>query len=276
MRFGSLFSGIGGLDLGLERAGMECEWMAESIPYARKVLSKRFPNALIVNDVRLVSGENFHDVDLICGGDPCQGNSNAGSVHKRTREDLASEFLRIVGEIRPRFVLRENPSVTRPDAPWPWNRFRTGLESLGYAVVPFRLRACCLGLDHRRDRLFLLAELPNSGSKRPQRFNRSGFQKGDTVREASCRVQESFRPIHGLSSPRICRGSDGIPNRVDRLTGLGNAVPPKMGEHIGRIILRNLHRPQDSTNNRMPHNVAGIEFDHADSLNVLKPIDSLI
>jgi site-specific DNA-cytosine methylase len=153
-------------------------------------------------------------------------------VHKREREDLAIHFLRIVAAVRPRFVLRENPSVTRPGAAWPWQRFRAGLESLGYSVLPFRVRACCLGLDHQRERLFLLAELPNTNSQRPQRLDWSRVEAGHAGGEAG-RLQRH----HDISSPRFCRGTDGVPARVDRLVGAGNAVAPSVAEWIGRRLM---------------------------------------
>lgn len=237
MRFGSLFTGFGGLDMGLEAAGLSCRWMAESNPYARGVLGRWRPGVPVFEDVRAMTGKEAEGVDLICGGDPCQGNSNAGSVFKREREDLAVHFLRIVAEVRPRFVLRENPSVTRPGAAWPWQRFRDGLESLGYAVVPFRLRACCLGLHHERERLFLLAELPDAGRLGPQGLDGAGVAAWDAGREAGRRVQAAVRREDVLPPPRVCRGADGVPDRAQRLIGIGNAVPPAMGEYIGRMLM---------------------------------------
>jgi len=242
LRFGSLFTGVGGLDLGLERAGLHCSWQVEYNPFAISILEKHWPYVPKWRDAREFTGkeDGVSDVDLICGGDPCQGNSNAGSVHKREREDLAIHFLRIVAEIRPRFVLRENPSVVRPNAPWPWHRFRTGLESLGYSVVPFRIRACCVGLEHRRDRLFLLAELPDASRQRSQGIDRQGKPEGHSHRTVGDHMQRIRGSHNSLSTPRVCRGSDGIPNRMDRLTAIGNAVAPPMGELIGRVLIQSV------------------------------------
>lgn len=71
MKFGSLFSGIGGMDLGLERAGMECIWQVEIDPFCRKVLTKHWPNVPKFNDVREVGKHNLERPDLIAGGFPC-------------------------------------------------------------------------------------------------------------------------------------------------------------------------------------------------------------
>src|SRR2546422_5510403 len=154
-------------------------------------------------------------------------------THGKTPESPADHFLRIVAECRPRFVLRENPSVTRKDAPWPWWRVRDALEEIGYIVLPFGIRACCVGLHHRRDRLFLLGELQVS--------ERTGLE--GNVSEIMARALEgrqntdTSRSDRRHPSPRICRGVDGIPHRVDRLKALGNAGVPDVAEKIGHIIM---------------------------------------
>jgi DNA (cytosine-5)-methyltransferase 1 len=111
---------------------------------------------------------------------------------------------------------------------------RSALRDLGYDVLPFRLRACCLGLDHQRDRLFLLAELRDPHGERLARLDRQGEPAGDAGR-ATCRERRGGHDV--LPPPRVCRGTDGIPDRVDRLRSLGNAVPPVMAEWIGRRLI---------------------------------------
>lgn len=88
MTFGSLFSGIGGLDLGLEWAGMTCKWQVEIDEYCRRVLQKHWPRVLKFEDVRhfpptcgcdpICDICGWQRVDLICGGFPCQDVSLAG------------------------------------------------------------------------------------------------------------------------------------------------------------------------------------------------------
>lgn len=228
MTFGSLFAGIGGMDLGLERAGLECRWQVEINPFATRVLEKHWPGVRRRTDIRDFEpepAEEWH-VDLICGGDPCQGNSQARGSRDYHETSPADHFLRIVDRLRPALVLRENPSATRSDAPWPWYRFRSELESLGYAVLPFRLRACCFGADHRRDRLFLLAELADT--------MRTGLERQDS---RVVKHGHSPRCARGRPTPRLCRRVDGIPDRVDRIRTLGNAVDPFVAEYVGRLIL---------------------------------------
>ena len=230
---GSLFSGIGGIELGLERTGgFKTVWQVEIDDYARRVLEKHWPDVRRWDDVRTFPPEPVDEwgCDLICGGDPCQRNSAAG---KSCTESLGGEFLRIVDAIRPRLVLRENPSHIRRDAPWPWWRMRAGLESLGYVVLPFRLRACCVGAFHQRERVFLLGELADSNGKRLER------------RQAPAQTRhpmQSPRRIHAedwlaLSASRGLGSRNGFPYYVDRIRCLGNAVVPQVAEWIGHQIL---------------------------------------
>ena len=107
--FGSLFAGIGGLDLGLERAGMVCSWQVEIDEYCRRVLAKHWPDVERFEDVRECGAHNLEPIDLICGGFPCQPHSVAGKRKGAADDrDLWPEYFRIVAELRPRYVLAEN------------------------------------------------------------------------------------------------------------------------------------------------------------------------
>lgn len=87
MRFtvGSLFSGIGGLELGLERAGMQVVWQVEFDPFCQQVLAKHWPEVKRYGDIRELRGDELEPVDLICGGFPCQPHSLAGQ--RRASDD---------------------------------------------------------------------------------------------------------------------------------------------------------------------------------------------
>jgi len=107
----SLFAGIGGLELGLERAGLgTTRWQVELEPFNRKVLAAHWPDAERFADVRDVSAEDFPGCDVICGGFPCQDISSAGKGEgiDGQRSGLWREFARLIGEIRPRIVVVEN------------------------------------------------------------------------------------------------------------------------------------------------------------------------
>jgi DNA (cytosine-5)-methyltransferase 1 len=252
MTFGSLFTGVGGLDLGLERAGLRCLWQVEADPWCRLVLARRWPNVSRYCDARdfpprVRSPRRYYGVDLICGGDPCQENSRARVASGLSQESLGDQFVRIVGELRPRFVLRENPAAVRPDAPWPWQRFRAELEGLGYAVLPFRLRACCLGADHRRERMFLLAELSHADRKpvrmprRPEDVGPSGTVPRATWQRERLRADARavLRGEWDIDDAGSLRVPDGLSRRMDgrRMKGCGNAVHVAVSEWIGRTLV---------------------------------------
>lgn len=234
LTFGSLFAGIGGFDLGFERAGLVCKWQVEIDDYATKVLGKHWPDVPRFRDVREVGQHNLEWVDVIAGGDPCQANSAAAGPSPSRAQSFGGEFIRVVAELRPRIVVRENPSFIRRDAPWPWWRFRSGLESLGYAVLPFRLRACCLGADHRRERLFLLAEDTHADCIGLEGWN------GQAAREVQPQaISASLGPAdwNDIRTMRGFRSRAGIPHYVDRVKAAGNAVVPQVAEWIGRRIV---------------------------------------
>lgn len=239
MTFVSLFTGIGGIDLGLERAGMQCVGQVEIDEYCRRVLAKRWPGVRRWDDARTFPPDPIDDwrADLICGGDPCQENSNARQGTGLEHPSLGGEFIRIVDAFRPWLVLRENPAVVRADAPWRWWRFRAALERLDYVVLPFRLRACCLGADHQRDRLFLLGERADAMQTGLQGAILEEMERATRQRLGDAAERNRWHP-----APRICRGTDGVPYRVDRLRALGNAVVPQVAEWIGRRILEAVER----------------------------------
>lgn len=232
LTFGSLFAGIGGLDLGLERAGMECKWQVEIDEYATRVLERHWPTVRRWGDIRTFTRQGFEDVDLIAGGDPCQENSNARQGYDAVESSLGGEFIRVVNAFRPKFVLRENPSRTHPEAPWPWFRFRSELESLGYVVLPFRLRACCVGFEHQRERLFLFGANSDAVQAGLQ-----GHEFEEMAGASRQRVRNSTGQDRRNTAPRVCGRNHGIPNRSHRLRGLGNAVVPQVAEWIGRRIV---------------------------------------
>lgn len=230
------------MDLGLEAAGLECRWQVEINDYARRVLEKNFPGLRRGCDVRDWTGSDIERVDLICGGDPCQANSAAAGGGRSCKQSLGGGFLRVVDELRPRLVLRENPSHIRKDAPWPWWRFRAGLESLGYVVLPFRLRACCLGAFHQRERVFLLAELANADSFRLEgrQASNEGRHTKELARPMDAETWESLYAGRGFGSRA------GLPDYVERVIGLGNAVHVNVAEFIGRRIVDLLTTPKGS------------------------------
>lgn len=156
-RIGSLFSGIAGIERGLESVipNSDVAWQAENDPGARAVLRRHYPQARLYSDVRDVDHE-APPVDIICGGFPCQDISNAG---KRAgidgeRSGLWSEYARIVRVLRPRVVFVENVAALLARG---LDRVLGDLSALGYDAVWEVFRASDVGAPHRRARLFLLA-----------------------------------------------------------------------------------------------------------------------
>lgn len=154
---GSLFSGIGGLELGLERSGLGAvAWQVECDPFCLRVLARHWPHAKRFEDVCKVGSSTLPPVDGICGGFPCQDVSGAG---KRAgldgaRSGLWREYLRIVFEMRPRWCVVEN--VTSGERAW-LPRVQHDLVSAGYRTEAIRLGAVDAGAPHRRLRTFVLA-----------------------------------------------------------------------------------------------------------------------
>lgn len=167
MKIGSLFAGIGGLELGLEWAGVgHTVWQVEQNAYAQQVLAKHWPNARRYDDVRTVGAHNLEPVDVLCGGFPCQDISAAGrgAGLSGERSGLWFEYLRLVGELRPRFVVVENVSVLLVRGA---DVVLGGLAALGYGAVWTTLRAADVGAPHLRERLFCVAYAEGVAEREP-------------------------------------------------------------------------------------------------------------
>jgi DNA (cytosine-5)-methyltransferase 1 len=160
VRFLSLFAGIGGFDLGLERAGMQCVGQVEIDKKCQAVLAKHWPTVTRMGDIRDVKGNEFGTVDLICGGFPCQPFSTAG---KRKGEAdnrfLWPEMVRVIAAIRPAWVLGENVAGIVSMA---LDKVHSDLESIGYTVQSFIIPACSVGAIHRRDRVWIIGNTKSS------------------------------------------------------------------------------------------------------------------
>lgn len=175
MSIGSLFSGIGGLELGLERSGLgDVVWQVEQDEFCRRVLTKHWPNAnRIVTDVREAGRNSLSLVDVICGGFPCQDVSSAGAGAglAGARSGLWYEYLRIVDELRPSIVVVEN--VASGAKRW-LCEVRGNLHALGYRTRAFAISAADVGAPHLRKRVFVVASDAFGFSVRLESGRRSG------------------------------------------------------------------------------------------------------
>lgn len=157
IKFLSLFTGVGGLDLGLERAGMRCVAQVEIDPYCRAVLRQHWPRVPKFKDVRTFGKGVLHvEVDLIAGGFPCQDISSAGCKVGigGARSGLWKEMLRIIRALRPRYVLVENVAALRSRG---LDVVLADLAQSGFDAQWDCFPAAAFGAPHLRDRLFLVA-----------------------------------------------------------------------------------------------------------------------
>lgn len=270
---GSLFSGIGGLDLGLERAGMEVIWQSEIDPYACRVLNKHWPKVVNHGNIKEIDWARVERPDVICGGYPCQPFSTAG---QRKGEDDPRHLWPWVREcisvLRPRYAILEN---VRGHLSLGGTTVIREIANLGYCVEWRLVSAASVGANHRRERIIMLAYPNDTGSGTPRRSmdrneptdfqewsehdtwngaSRRGTEMADTPsprREAFNLQAETdgaenaiyaylrARRLHEWwqTEPDVGRVANGVPSRVDRLRGLGNAVVPQVAETIGRIVM---------------------------------------
>jgi len=291
----SLFSGIGGIDLAAEWAGFKTIAFCDNDKYCQRVLKKHWPDVPIIEDVKDVTreaiatycermgwtarprervqptkqeavrqnaGDIRTEVTLISGGFPCQPHSVAGSRKGSGDErNLWPEFRRIIGEIRPRWVLGENvPGLFTSDSRRFFGGILADLAALGYAVGWQTYGAVDVGALHRRNRVFIVGYSPelyqhgsnhqraksyaqvsesgNSGStqfvsdterQRQQgqgEFINSSDKAQNGEGETDRTINECIRNIW-QSEPDVGRVANGIPFRMDRLKCLGNAVVPQ-------------------------------------------------
>ena len=260
----SLFSGIGGLDLAAEWAGFttvgQCEWA----DYPTRVLEKHWPDVPRWRDIRTLTKESFYEktglrtVDIISGGFPCQPFSVAGK--RRGKEDdryLWPEMLRVIAELRPRWVVGENVAGIVNMA---LDTVLSDLENQGYAVQAFVIPACGVDAPHKRERVAIVAWNSNSGygnawkerevekgknsesaricenvayAKGAGLQGRIGERRtaqpglGGEIDELPGWLDEIRRGwIDGSWEYGIPRVATGVKDRVNRLKCLGNAVVP--------------------------------------------------
>ena len=228
-----LFSGIGGFSLAAQMVGgIQTTQFVEINPYCQKILAKNFPGVPIHGDITTFTafGKQF---DLISAGFPCQDISSAnvsGQGLDGERSGLFYELMRIVCEVRPRYIVLENVSALlskrngRDMGAVLWE-----LSACGYDAEWSVVSACAMGAPHTRERVFIVA------------YANSINVQGVAVQQ---KFQKQIQPTNYQSLPRVwsaypipSRVSDGIPARMDRLRALGNAVVPQVAEiALSRVL----------------------------------------
>ena len=258
---GSLFSGIGGIELGFEQAGFKTEWFVECEQFCKEILKKRFPSTKIYGDVTEIDWNKVPKVDILTGGFPCQDISNAGKKAgiEGERSSLWKHYCEAIRVLRPKIAFIENVSALIGRG---LNIVLADLTSIGYDAEWYCLPASSVGANHQRERIFVIAYPVQNG------FNFNNFQDWkqredymDWEQISKKNNQERLQFISWIeqngklqqipedmatgewgywsNEPRLGRVADGIPNRVDRIASLGNAVVPQVAELFAEAIKRN-------------------------------------
>ncbi len=228
---GSLFSGIGGFELGAEYNGIKTIWNCEIEPYPRGILKQHFPNTKQYFDITKIEKPEY--VDIISDGFPCQdisiakvtGKDGIGKGIKGNRSGLWGEMFRIIRNVRPQYVIIENSSALT---------FR-GLESvlcdlseIGYNAEWQSLSGYTFRVQQIRERTYIIAypsEVCIQGGKSQEVFSARAL-------EQFSRVYPGWRTRRDIPEPRTYGSTNDLPNLVDRIKGVGNAVQPIIAKYL--------------------------------------------
>jgi DNA (cytosine-5)-methyltransferase 1 len=223
----TLFSGIGGDALGLERAGYRLIWFAETESLPEGILSHRWPEVPNYGDVTMIDWSTLERPHVLAGGFPCQDISNA---HTRTarralagpRSGLWTYFLTAIDVLEPAWVIVENVAAQERWVP----EVRADLAGIGYASLPVELSAGTFGAPHKRPRVFLVAH-PDGDSQPLRSLDEEVARLRPLPRGSGdwrCPPPDGFRMAHG------------VPGGMDRLRAVGNSVAPACVEFLARWI----------------------------------------
>jgi DNA (cytosine-5)-methyltransferase 1 len=229
----SLFSGIGGLDLGLDRAGMTCVGQVEIDEFCQRVLARHWPGVPQHDDVRTAAGwwrgAVRPPVHVIAGGFPCQPFSGAGRQLGVADERWGWPWMAdVIRSVRPRYVIVENVrDLVRDSVAFGW--MLGDLHELGFDAEWSVVSACSLGASHRRNRLFVVAYPRGAGLQ--------GLHDARGQIDLQSAAEDARRGW--AAEPAVARVADGVPRRLvrDDIHALGNAVVPAVGEFVGRLVM---------------------------------------
>ena len=253
---GELFAGIAGFSRGLEATGeFQTIWHCEKNEFCQKILSKHYPGVPLHDDVTTFPPDSSPGwaAQMITAGFPCQDLSVAGKGAglDGKRSGLFFEIIRIARILQPRWLLLENvPALLARGM----GKVLSELADSGYDAQWRVLSAAEVGAPHLRKRLFIFCTLADAINESLRRINRGKKQagrseeRGETTTDSNgTGFTEQRRPLSDETrhiAAKCCsrwaveaavgRVANGIPNRVDRLTCLGNAVVPAVIEHLAR------------------------------------------
>ena len=245
----SLFSGIGGLDLAAEWAGFTTVGQCEFADYPTKVLEKHWPDVPRWRDIHDLSADDFrtrtgiHNLTVISGGFPCQPHSLAGKRKSSNDErDLWSEYRRVIGELKPEWVVAENVRglLTSEDG-----QFLRGIlrdfADLGFDAGWCTYPASWVGAIHRRERVFVVAHAHskrrNSVVQSVERQSASlDLEMLDSLRAGQNNIPLDLDGFFSEPGGGAERNDNGVPAGLDRLRAIGNAVMPAQAYPIFKAI----------------------------------------
>jgi DNA (cytosine-5)-methyltransferase 1 len=222
---------------------MDVRWQVEIDPWARQVLAKHWPDVERHDDIKTWPKPDTERVDVICGGYPCQDISTAGKGAglAGARSGLFFELMRVVRDLEPRYVLLENVSALLGRG---MDSVLGELAQVGFDAIWHCVTASSVGAPHRRDRVFILGYRPGDVAD-TLRVGPQG-QRANRNHARATRLCSGTTPGGAnfwAAEPAVGRVVNGVPRRVDRLRGLGNAVVPQVAEFVGHLLL-DIHRGQ--------------------------------
>lgn len=260
MNVGSLFSGIGGIEIGFEREGFKTEWFIENNLYCQTILKKQFPGTIIYGDITKINFADLPRVDILTGGFPCQDISQAGKGIGITgsRSSLWKYYCEAIRTIRPKYAVIENVSMLARRG---LNVVLSDLAKIGYDAEWYNISASSIGANHRRERLIIIA-YPNSQRHIYREFEEQSTEERKQTQcefKSSCEItsnanlqrleRQHNKEYNGWKSKetsgwrgywktesKLDRVADGIPYWVDRVKCLGNAVVPGVAQVFARAI----------------------------------------
>lgn len=222
---GSLFSGIGGFELGAAWSGIETRWNCEIDPFNRKQLKSLFPNVKQYEDVTRLS--NPETVDIISGGFPCQNIYNAASKNRvgvdGSKSRLWRDMLRICQEINPKYIIIENSHTILTKG---FDIILRAFAEIGYDAEWQILQGFQFGIPQRRRRLYAIFYASSIGDRMEERQVFSGWDK-------------PVYPTWRSTEPKIYGMADVVPDRVAKHRALGNAVQPLICHYLFECIKLN-------------------------------------
>lgn len=225
MTHGSLFTGIGGFDLGAEWSGIETKWNCEIEEFNRKELERLFPNTKQYEDIKEL--RNPQSVDIISGGFPCQNISIAASKNRTgingDKSGLFWEMLRVVSEVKPRYVIIENSPALRSKG---LDTILRQFASIGYDAEWQTLQGFQFGIPQRRRRIYIILYTTSIGDRMAER-------------QIFARWDKPIYPNWGDTEDKIYGVADVIPDRIPKHRSLGNAVQPLVAHYLFDCIKLN-------------------------------------